>query len=108
MSDLINIKEGIAILDPETAQRIADFERKIKEIKRSEEELKQGILEEMKTNHLLKIETDDLVINYIAPTDRETFDTKAFRARYPDLYDQHIKLSPVKASVRIKLKEGEA
>ena len=47
MSDLITQKEGIAILDPETSRRIADFERKMKEIQRVEDEIRRAILEEM-------------------------------------------------------------
>lgn len=107
MSDLITLTEAGALLDPETAQRIADFERKVKEIKRAEDELKNGILEEMQEKKISKIETDELLITYIATTDRQTFDTKAFRSDYHDLYDQYIKVTPVKESVRIKLKERE-
>lgn len=107
MSDLITLTEAGALLDQETAQRIADFERKIKEIKRSEDELRQGILEEMQEKKIIKLETDDLVISYIAATDRQTFDTKAFRKDQPDLYDEYIKISPVKESIKIRLKERD-
>ena len=107
MSDLITLTEAGALLDPETAQRIADFERKVKEIKRAEDELKNGILEEMQEKKISKIETDELLITYVAATDRQTFDTKTFRNDYPDLHDEYIKISPVKESVRIRLKERE-
>ena len=53
---------------------------------------------------LVKIETPSFLINYIAQTDRETFDSKKFKADNPDLYDEYIRITPVKASVRIKLK----
>ena len=105
MSDLITQKEGIAILDPETSRRIADFERKMKEIQRVEDEIRRAILEEMQEKKICKIETDELLITYVATTDRQTFDTKAFRKDHPDLHDEYIKISPVKESVRIKLKE---
>lgn len=107
MSDLITQKEDIAILDPETSRRIADFEKKMKEIQRVEDEVRRAILEEMREKKISKIETDELLITYIATTDRQTFDTKAFRTDYHDLYDQYIKVTPVKESVRIKLKERE-
>lgn len=108
MSGLITQKEGIAILDPETSRRIADFERKMKEIQRVEDEIRRVILEEMQEKKISKIETDELLITYIATTDRQTFDVKAFRKEHPDLHDEYIKISPVKESVRIKLKEGKA
>ena len=45
-----------------------------------------------------------MTITYIAPTTRETFDSKAFRAKNPKLYDEYVKIGAVASSVRIKLK----
>jgi hypothetical protein len=104
MNDLITITNGIAVLDSDIASRIADFERKLKDIKEAEDKLKQGVLEEMQEKGILKIETEEMTISYIAPTDRETFDSKRFRADHEDLFDEYVRMSPVKASVRIKVK----
>ena len=52
----------------------------------------------------LKIEAPEITINYIAETDRETFDAKGFRAEYPELYDDFVKITTVKPSIRIKVK----
>jgi len=102
--ELIKIENEKAILNLETSKQIAEFERSIKEIKEKEDELKQLILEEMESKKLLGIETDDLKISYVAPTDRETFDSKRFREDYSALYDDYVKLTPVKSSIRIKVK----
>jgi hypothetical protein len=75
-----------------------------KEIKEKEEDIKKIILEEMENKGILKVENDEFVISYIGATDRETFDTKSFRNAHADLYDEFVKMTPVKASVRIKLK----
>ena len=104
MNELITINDGVALLNPETSAKIADFERKMKAIKEAEDELKKSILEEMESKGILKIETDDLIINYIAPTDRETFDSKQFRADHAELFDEYVRMSPVKSSVRVKVK----
>lgn len=104
MNDLITITNGIAVLDSDIASRIADFERKLKDIKEAEEKLKQGVLEEMQEKGILKIETEEMTISYISPTERETFDSKRFRADHEDLFDEYVRMSPVKASVRIKVK----
>ena len=104
MNDLITIKDGNALLDVETSAKIAEFERKMKEIKEAEDALKQGILKEMEQKGILKVETEEMTISYIAPTDRETFDSKRFKFDHPDMFDEYVKLSPVKASVRIKIK----
>lgn len=104
MNDLITITNGTAILDVEASKKIADFERKLKEIKEKEDELKKAILEEMESKAILRIETEEITITYVGQTDRETFDSKKFRAEHEDLFDEYVKLSPVKSSVRIKVK----
>ena len=104
MSDLIVIDNGQALLDAETASLIAEFERKAKEIKEASDKLKAKILEAMEDKGIVKLDTPDFTISYIAPTDRETFDSKALKADNPDLYDSYVKMTPVKSSVRIRLK----
>lgn len=101
--ELITINADTALLQPEISKKIADFERQIKEIKQAEDELKAKILEEMERKGLLKVKTDDLAITYVAPADRESFDSKKFREDHADLYDEYIKMTPVKASIRIKV-----
>ena len=102
--DLITLNNDVAILDGKTASKIAEFERQVKELKAKEDELKKAILEEMESKGLIKIDTDELVITYVAPTERETLDTKTLRDELPDIYDAYVKISPVKSSIRIKLK----
>ena len=104
MDELIIVKDGVALLDADASQKIADLEKALKYIKESEDAMKQSILAEMEAKGIIKVETEELTINYIASTDRETFDSKAFKADHADLFDEYVKMSPVKSSVRIKLK----
>ncbi len=101
---LIRMENDNAVLMPSASAMLAEFERQVKEIKAKEDELKQRILEEMEANGILKIDTDELSITYVAPTSRESFDSKAFRKDNPDLYDEYVKISQVSASVRLKVK----
>ena len=102
--ELIKIENGIGILNAEVSKNIAKFEKALKEIKEKEEELKQSILSEMESKNILKLETDSLTVTYIAPAERETFDSQRFREDNPDLYDEYVKFSPVKSSIRVKVK----
>lgn len=103
-NELITLTEqGVALLSMDVATKIADFERKVKEIKDAEEKLKDAIKEEMATKGVIKLETSDLTINYVEPTTRETLDTKKLKEELPDIYDAYVKISPVKASVRVKV-----
>lgn len=103
-NSLISLVNDEAILNPEVSLKIAEFEKTIKELKEKEDELKQSILNEMESKNILKLETDDLMINYIAASERETLDSKKLREEQPDLYDEYVKFSPVKASIRLKVK----
>lgn len=105
MTELIKFENGNSILDVTVSQKIAEFERQIKLINEQEEALKEAIKAEMEAKGILKVEDTDngMTITYIAPSCRETFDKKKFKAEKPDLYDEYVKLSPVKSSIRIKL-----
>lgn len=102
--EIIKISNEILGIDEETSKKIVELETTIKELKQKEEEIKTTLLEEMEKRNIIKIETDDVIINYIAPTDRETLDTKQLKEKYSEIYDECIKITPVKASVRIKVK----
>lgn len=102
--DMIQIINNKPVLDTSTLNKIVEFEKALKELEEKKKELSAQILEEMQSKNILKIEADELSINFVAPSDRETFDSKTFRAEHPDLYDSYVKMSPVKASVRIKVK----
>lgn len=102
--NLIKIENETALLNADVSKKIADFEKQLKAIKEQEDILKQEILGEMEAKGIIKIETDDLMISYVASSDRETFDSKTFKEEHQDLYDDYVKMTPVKSSIRIKVK----
>lgn len=102
--ELIKIENDKALLNNETSKKIAEFERQMKFIKEKEDELKTSILKEMEDKNIIKVDTDDLIISYIASSDRESFDSKKFKEEHHDLYDEYVKMTPVKSSIRIKVK----
>lgn len=102
--ELIKLNGDTAILDGDTAQKIAEFEKRVKDLKAKEDKLKKLILEEMETKGIIKLNTDVLSITYVAPTDRESLDSKKLRADLPNVYDAYINIKPVKSSIRIRLK----
>lgn len=108
MNDLIMVTDGVALLDAETSAKIAEFERKLKEIKEAEDVLRAAILSEMESKGIKKIDTDEISITFKASYDKESFQSKDFKKEHADLYDKYVKMSPVKASVTIKLKEETA
>lgn len=105
MDKLIRMEQGSAMLDNEVSYELAYFEKMANEIKAKQDAIKKRILAEMEEHGILKIDTDELTITYVAPTSRETFDSENFRKDNPDLYDEYVKISTVSASVRMKVKE---
>lgn len=102
--ELIKVENEVALLDALTSKQIADFEKKIKLLKEEEEKIKKAILDEMEAKNIIKLENDDLLISYVAPTDRETFDSKTFKLDHQDMYDDYVKMTSVKSSIRVKVK----
>ena len=103
---LIRMQNGLSLLDMETSNKIAEYERQIKVIKEQEEILKEAIKAEMEAKGIIKLEDEinGISITYVAETFRETFDSKQFRADNPDTYDMYVRMTPVKSSIRIKVK----
>ncbi len=79
-------------------------ERIFKEAKSKREKLNEEIKKAMETLGIKKIDTDLGTITYIEASDDVRFNTKKFREKHPDVYDNYCMISPKKSSVRVKLK----
>lgn len=101
--EIIKVENGY-VLDKQSLDQIKEVEKLAKSLKAKQDAIKAELLKVMEDNNIIKFENEDLLINYIGPTQRETFDSKQLKADNPDLYDLYVKLSEVKSSVRIKLK----
>lgn len=101
MNDLIKFEHG------ELARKAVDYiigvEKQMKALKEQYDQFKSDLLTAMEQNGIVKFESDNVRINYIGESTRETFDSKQFEADFPDLYDAYIKMSTVKPSVRVKV-----
>ena len=102
MNELI-IPETMQLV-PEVAQSLAEFEKAVKVVTKKRDDLRGAILKEMEKNGIIKLETPEVDITYIAGTDRESFNGTAFKAEYPEQYDRYVTMKPVKPSVRVKVK----
>lgn len=102
--DIIKREGDKAVLDPKAEDWIVTLESNLKRLKELDIEIKEKLVKEMEAHNITKLDTDDLTIHYVAPTDRELFDAKGFKSDNPELCDGYIKLKHVKPSVRIKVK----
>lgn len=81
-----------------------DIVKRIKVLEESIAPIKDGIKAEMEKRNILSLTVGDIDICYIAPSKRKSFDSTKFKAEHSDLYQQYLKESEVKSSIRIKVK----
>ena len=103
MEYLVNNGNNL-VLKEDISKQIAYLETIAKQVKEAQEEIKTGILKEMEEKNIIKLETNELIITYVAETYRESFDSKTLKTENEELYNKYVKISPVKSSVRIKVK----
>lgn len=90
----------------EVEKIIAYFENEKKKAEENAKLIRDKIVASMKEQGVTKFENDKIIISYIAPSTKETLDSAALKRDRPDIYSQYKKVSNVKESVRIKLKEN--
>ena len=94
------------IVNPSIREEIVRIENAKKELDRQYKEYKEALLEAMEQNGIKKFESDEIVITYVEPTERFGIDTKKLWKDYKKVALECETLTPVKASIRIKVRGG--
>lgn len=99
-------KNQLAIekLQKQIEQAVASETKKLAKLQERDAEMREAIKQAMAENNIKKFDSDLLTITYVAPTVRNTFDSKRFAEERPRLYKQYVKQSDVKDSIRLKIK----
>lgn len=92
----------VQVIDAE--KQIIQLEATLKDIKAKKDELQNGLLDLMKQNGVKKYESDRMIITYIAPSSSARIDSARLKSEYPNVYEDCVKMSETKESVRIKIK----
>lgn len=100
----INKNVSTDLISGEEVNLIADLFSRLKELEDAKKELQERIKQAMYNNGIKKFNSDKLDITYIEEGTKETFDSKQFKADYPDVYEKYVKTSKVSDSIRIKVK----
>lgn len=77
---------------------------RIKELTEEYDTIKAEVLTKMIENNDKSFDTGNLLITVIAPSTRETFDSKKFKAEHGDIYGNYIKTTKTKESLKITLR----
>lgn len=81
--------------------QIASFKEQAKIIEAQQKQFKEELYKKMEENDIKKIDTGNIVITRILPTTRKSVDSTRLKKEQPDIYDEYLKESNVKGSIRI-------
>ena len=96
-ADLAELKQNTELLAlKECLLAIEQAESKAKEIR-------ERLLAEMESRGIEQLDIDGLKIYYVAATERKSVDTAKLKAERPEVYENYLKVSKVKPSLRVTL-----
>lgn len=95
---------GNLVVTKEACDTIVRYEKQMKELKKQYDTYKRALLEAMEAYGVNKIDTEEFVATYVEATERISLDSKKVEKEYPKVYDECLKISDVKPSVRVKLR----
>lgn len=104
--EAIKVHNMLALQD-KIEKEILSYETKIKELKSTNEQSKQLLLEAMEKYDIKSLETDNFKITRILPSTRTTIDSKKLKEQEPDIYNKYLKVSEVKTYLKITEKKGD-
>lgn len=105
-------KQEVVVTEDRLAQLVQlkydmdELELRKKEIDRQMSEITDTVKELMRDKGIKTFENDLVKITYVAPTTRESIDSKKLKAELPEIAAKYTKTSEVKDSVRITWREA--
>lgn len=88
----------------DTLREIRDFEIQLTKLTEQKTILKEKLLKAMQEFNIKSFQNDYIKLTYIAPTTRESIDSKALKANEPEIAKKYLRVSEVKASVKVEVK----
>lgn len=107
MKDLITKTNDTVLIDKNVQKDLKKLNDTVKALTTIIDEYKTKIKEEMEKKNIIKLESDVFTITYVESFDKETFDSKRFKAENKELYDEYVNIATVKPSIRIKFKDDK-
>ena len=88
----------------ESEQRLYTLSKRIKELETEYDNLKAEVLEAMIKNGDKTFDVGHMVITMVAPQTRESFDSKKFKSEHQELYNEYIKKTTTKPSLKLTIR----
>lgn len=104
---IVEGENEIELFNCEVANALAVVEQcevQKKTLEEKSSKMKEAIKTAMEKYNVKKFTSDKIEITYIAPSTRNTIDSKKLKMNYPDIAAECTKTSNVSSSIRIKVK----
>ncbi len=101
---LTKTQSELATVEAEILQATAALQQRKQELIEKDNEVRSAIKEAMIKNNVKKFDSDNLTITLVSASERKSLDTARIKEEEPDVYERYLKVTPVAASVRIKVK----
>ena len=88
----------------ENEETLIALDKRIKELQEEYDQVKAAILEQMAATETKSVDTGAILVTYIAPSERESFDSKRFKAEHADIYSSYTKTTQTKESLKITIR----
>lgn len=92
-------------LSADTIEKMIYFEKEMASLKKKQDEMKAAILKKMEETGTKSVKIGPLSITYVAASTTTKFDSKTFKDENPSLFNHYSKVSSVKPSIRITIKD---
>ena len=102
--EIAQTTEAVLIQLKDASAMVGELKAQLKLAEETEKALKQYLIAEMEKGALKSLENEEVKVIYVAPSERESIDKDKLKEKYPAIYEEYRKVSPVAASVRIKIK----
>jgi len=97
-------QQAIARLNKEIEKTVGVQLEKMKTLEQQNLEMREAIKDAMEQYGVTKFDGDLITITYVAPTERNTFDSKRFMVERPKTAEKYMRKTQVKSSIRLKVK----
>lgn len=102
--ELAEVNNNMLAIQNQIVQATVEFQNELAEYQKKDTELRKAISDAMEASGTKSFENDFVKLTYIAPSSRTGIDMDKLKLLHPEIVEEFKKVTPVKASVRIKIK----
>lgn len=97
--------DNILALQKQISLQVAEFQTQLNAAQEQDTQIRAAILDAMEASGGQPYEDENIRITYVKPTQRTGIDLTKLQLEQPTIFEQYKKITNVKSSIRIKVKQ---